>query len=95
VRAVAYYKFASERGYIPAVNEYGLLFAQGSGVELDYVEAYGWVSYAAKSGDAQAKKNLAQLTEILGEKLAKGAERAAKIEALIKGNAAKAAKPGD
>jgi TPR repeat protein len=82
-KAAAYYKFAAERGWAPSANEYGLLFAQGHGVELDYVEAYGWMSFAAKDRDEQATKNLAQLKQILGEKLGKGEARAKEIQAAI------------
>ena len=92
-KATAYYKFAAERGYIPAVNEYGLLFAQGHGVELDYVEAFGWVSFAAKAGDTQATKNLAQLKEILGEKVGEAEKRAKEVEAAIKKQGEQAVPP--
>lgn len=85
-KAAGYYKFAAEYGHVPAVNEYGLLYAQGQGVELNYVESYGWMAYAAKSGDGQAKKNLAQLEQILGDKIDLAKKRAAEVEALIKKN---------
>jgi TPR repeat protein len=61
-----------------------LLFAQGHGVELDYIEAYGWMSFAAKDGEPQAGKNLAQLKQILGAKLGKAEARAKEIRTALK-----------
>jgi hypothetical protein len=64
-KAVAYYRFGAEYGHVPSVNEYALMFAQGLGVPNDFVESYAWMQYAANHGDPSAKKNLAQLAEIL------------------------------
>jgi len=83
-KAASYYRKAAEQGHVPAANEYGLLFAQGHGVKLDYVEAYGWIAYSAKAGNGQAAKNLAQLTEILGDDVAAGRKRAAEIETSVR-----------
>lgn len=37
--AAFWYKQVAEAGSLSAQNEYGLLYAQGQGVELDYVQA--------------------------------------------------------
>ena len=84
-KAAKYYRLASERGYLPAANEYGLLYAQGHGVEQNYVEAYAWISLAARQQEdnSAAVKNLAQLTEILGPQIAAGKARAEEIEKAV------------
>ncbi|MDB6135398.1 MAG: sel1 repeat family protein [Verrucomicrobiales bacterium] len=51
---------------------------------MDYVKAFGWMSFAAKAGDRQAAKNLAQLRQISGDRAGDGLKRAAEIEAAIK-----------
>jgi TPR repeat protein len=56
----------------------GHAFAQGQGTPVDVVEAYQWLSVAAKQGDKAAKKELADLTKKLTqEQLKQGQERAA------------------
>ena len=53
-------------------------FAQGQGTSVDVVEAYQWLSVAAKQGDKAAKEELADLTKKLTqEQLKQGQERAA------------------
>jgi len=70
-------------GHIPSINEYGLLFAQGTGVRLDYIEAYAWISFAAAAGETQAIKNLKQLEQILSGELPKAKRRAEQVRQLI------------
>ena len=60
-----WYKQAAEAGSLSAQNEYGLLYAQGQGVGLDYVQAYAWIAMPAEAGSAQSIKNRDQLLEIL------------------------------
>ena len=76
-KAAYWYKEAAEAGYLPAQNEYGLLFAQGHGVALDYVQAYAWIDMPAKAGDEFARKNREQLLQIMSPKQRKDAERLA------------------
>lgn len=68
-RALAYYKFAAMRAHIPAMNEYGLMFVQGIGVEKDLYQGYGWIAIAADTRDAQARKNLSKLRDMLREEV--------------------------
>ena len=56
----------------------GHAFAQGHGTPVDVVEAYQWLSVAAKQGDKAAKEELADFTKKLTqEQLKQGRERAA------------------
>ena len=53
-------------------------FAQGQGTSVDVVEAYQWLSVAAKQGEKAAMEELADLTKKLTqEQLKQGQERAA------------------
>lgn len=65
-KAAHWYRQAAEAGMPKAQNEYGLLFAQGHGVPLDYVIAYAWIDMPARAGSPQSQKNKAQLMQILG-----------------------------
>ncbi|WP_426057058.1 hypothetical protein [Janthinobacterium sp. PSPC2-1] len=42
-----------------------MLYAQGQGVGLDYVQAYAWIAMPDEAGSAQSIKNRDQLLEIL------------------------------
>lgn len=56
----------------------GHLFAQGQGTPVDAVEAYQWLSVAAKQGDKVAVEELADLAKKLTQnQLRQGQERAA------------------
>jgi TPR repeat protein len=59
------------------------MFAQGQSVEMDYIEAYGWIYQSAIAKDPQATKNLEQLKRILGPKLPEAELRARAISDLI------------
>ncbi|ENW98310.1 hypothetical protein F900_03267 [Acinetobacter modestus] len=55
---------SAKAGYSFSQNEYGLLFAEGLGVEQDYYKAYAWISVAAETENDQAIKNLKNFTQI-------------------------------
>ncbi len=84
-KAAHYYKSGAERGDLPSANEYGLLFADGPG-HKDYVEAYAWLSYVAKSGNQDTAQDLAQLEKLLGDKIGEAETRARAVEKLIREN---------
>ncbi|CAN5654772.1 hypothetical protein BH09VER1_BH09VER1_55640 [soil metagenome] len=44
------------------------------------MEAYGWISYAAKSGGKEAAQDLEQLRKLLGDKIGQAEIRAREIE---------------
>lgn len=69
---------AAEAGSLAAQNEYGLLFAQGLGVPLDYVKAYAWIDMPASAGDHQALKKMAQLLQIMSPAVTQHAKAQAK-----------------
>ena len=75
-KAAHWYRKAAEAGMPKAQNEYGLLFAQGHGVPIDYVTAYAWIDMPARAGNPQSQKNKAQLEQILGPR---ELERAVKL----------------
>lgn len=75
-KAAHWYRKVAEAGMPKAQNEYGLLFAQGHGVPLDYVIAYAWMDMPARAGNPQSQKNKAQLEQILAPR---DLERAVKL----------------
>lgn len=53
-----YLGIAANRGVADAQFELGLLYFNGLGVKRDFIEAYKWFSFAAASGNEQAKQSL-------------------------------------
>lgn len=66
-KALLWYLKSVEQFYVPAYNEIGLLYAQGQGVEMDYIIGYAWIFLAAEKGDRQAKLNLKNFDQILNK----------------------------
>lgn len=52
---------AAEKGNAEAMFRYGMLFANGEGLPLDYVSAAQWLQKAAEQGHAGAQRTLAWL----------------------------------
>lgn len=52
---------AAEQGYVPAEAAVAMMYANGKGVQQDYVEAGKWWSKAAVGGHALAAKNAARV----------------------------------
>lgn len=61
--ALQWWKFAAGRGYTPAMNNVGLLYANGHGVAQDFEEAFKWWMRAAERGDAWAMNAVGDLYE--------------------------------
>jgi TPR repeat protein len=61
--AMLWWKFAASRGYTPAMNNVGLLYANGDGVPQDFEEAFKWWMRAAERGDAWAMNAVGDLYE--------------------------------
>ncbi len=61
--AMQWWKFAASRGYTPAMNNVGLLYAEGQGVERDYEEAFKWWMRAAERGNAWGMNAVGDLYE--------------------------------
>jgi TPR repeat protein len=61
--AMLWWKFAASRGYTPAMNNVGLLYANGDGVPQDFDEAFKWWMRAAERGDAWAMNAVGDLYE--------------------------------
>ena len=61
--AMLWWKQAAKHGYTPAMNNVGLLYAQGNGVKQDYEEAFKWWMRAAERGDAWAMNAVGDLYE--------------------------------
>ncbi|MBY0503519.1 MAG: hypothetical protein K2X03_06410 [Bryobacteraceae bacterium] len=58
--AFAKTKQAAEMGWVPAQALLGMLYANGMGVEQDYLESANWWAKAAAQGHALAAQNLAR-----------------------------------
>ncbi|MCB1734217.1 MAG: sel1 repeat family protein [Gammaproteobacteria bacterium] len=58
---VAKVRAAAEAGDARAAYELGMAYANGEGVQLDYVEASRWIRQAAEAGLALAQRTLAWL----------------------------------
>ena len=61
--AISYYKYAAANGYVPAQYALGLLYANGSQVPRDVVEAHAWLSLAAGQKYEPAAGALQKLKE--------------------------------
>lgn len=61
--AMQWFKHAARMGYTPAMNNVGLLYAQGHGVKQSYEEAFKWWMRAAERGDAWAMNSVGDLYE--------------------------------
>lgn len=61
--AMLWWKFAASRGFTPAMNNVGLLYANGDGVPQDFDEAFKWWMRAAERGDAWAMNAVGDLYE--------------------------------
>ena len=68
----------SEQNYAAAQSNLGFCYAHGPGVAEDRVEAYKWLSLAARQGDEGAKKFMTVLESKLltPEQIAQGQKRA-------------------
>ena len=49
---------AAEQEFAAAQNNLGVMYANGTGVPQDHVEAVKWYRMAAEQGDAEAQSNL-------------------------------------
>ncbi len=61
VAAFRYTLQAAERGYGPAQEAVGMMYANGKGVQQDYAEAGKWWVKAAEAGNLHAARNAAML----------------------------------
>ncbi len=61
--AMQWFKHAAKLGYTPAMNNVGLLYAQGHGVKQSYEDAFKWWMRAAERGDAWAMNSVGDLYE--------------------------------
>jgi TPR repeat protein len=52
---------AAERGYVPAEEALGMMYANGKGMQQDYAEAGKWWIKAAEGGNLRAASNAAML----------------------------------
>jgi len=68
------YKQAADRGYAPAEEKVGRMYAAGTGVAADPAQAYFWSTLAAKQNEKNAEKRL----QALAAKLS--AEQASKVK---------------
>ena len=57
-KAIALYRQAAERGYVPAQTYLGVIYDKGRGVQPDDAEAIRWYRLAAEKGDPQSQFNL-------------------------------------
>jgi TPR repeat protein len=55
-RAYTAFLQAAQKGDVYAQGKLGGLYLYGVGVEKDYIQAYAWLSLAARQGDTSAEK---------------------------------------
>ena len=65
MEAVKWYRKAAEQGFAEAQYSLGVMYAEGRGVQQDFVQAHMWFDLAAASGDSSAGKNM----EIIAAKM--------------------------
>ena len=70
-----WYRLAAAQGYALAQFNLGLMYARGTGVPEDYVQAYKWWNLAAASGDTSAVKNKNIVAEKMTEEQIVEAQR--------------------
>ena len=58
-----WYHKAADQGYAKAQYNLGAMYANGQGVEQNYITAYAWWNIAATNGNQKVKKGLSQLAE--------------------------------
>ena len=59
----------AEQGDDDAQNNLGVMYASGTGVSQDKVEAYVWFSLAVENGNNEAARNRARLLLVRGSML--------------------------
>ena len=68
-------KAKAEAGDAKAQNSLGFIYANGKGVEQNFVTGYAWWNIAATNGDQNAKKVLPQVAKTMTpEQIAKAQE---------------------
>jgi TPR repeat protein len=61
--AMLWWKHAARSGYTPAMNNVGLMYANGHGVDRDYEEAFKWWMRSAERGNPWAMNAVGDLYE--------------------------------
>ena len=61
--AMKWWRFAASRGYTPAMNNLGLMHANGDGVAQSFEEAFKWWMRSAERGDAWAMNAVGDMYE--------------------------------
>ena len=64
-QAAEWFLRAANQNCVLAQLNLGVLYQRGLGVPLDYAEAYKWFMLAAKEGEAESKRVLKELTQIM------------------------------
>ena len=64
-QAAEWFLRAANQNCVLAQLNLGFLYQRGLGVPLDYAEAYKWFMLAAKEGEAESKRVLKELTQIM------------------------------
>jgi uncharacterized protein len=83
--AAASYRQAATLGQATAQYRLGLLYARGTGVEPDLVEACAWLGLAVAGGHPAAKAELAELGPTLtADQAAAAAQRTTQLAATVK-----------
>ena len=63
ISAAEWYRRAADQGCLNALGRLSVIYREGSGVPLDYIEAYKWASIASEKGDELFKFDLNWLTK--------------------------------
>ncbi len=78
--ALHWYLEAARQGHVASAYNLAVIYAQGRGTNVDPVEAYAWLDYAADGGHQQSKSILADFEKLLSEEqIEAGLARQAKI----------------
>jgi len=71
---------AAEQGHVLAQSNLGFQIYAGRKTLQDLIEAYAWISLAARQANVIANSHLAALTELMtGEQIEEGRRRAAEL----------------
>ena len=52
-----WYERAARHGHSQAMNNLGVMYALGQGVQRSTIEAYAWFALSARTGNAEAENN--------------------------------------
>ena len=74
-KALSLYRDAATGGNAKAMNNLGIMYGLGEGVEQRDIDAYAWFALAARNGDQNAAKNRDLTSQELGDDQLRSAQQ--------------------